>query len=102
MTYRPTAHPLAEGDMPRTLPVFIDSVRVLARDGDTLLSVLLRERGHVRQAEFGTPILRAGFCLMGVCQDCWISLSDNRRVRACTTYAEAGMQIVTKDGHGTD
>jgi len=99
MIFRPTAHPLSKGETPRTLSVFLDGVRVAARDGDTLLSVLLRERGHVRRAEFGTPVLRAGFCLMGACQDCWVSLADGERVRACTTLALAGMQIITETGH---
>lgn len=100
MNFRPTAHPTAEGDTPRTLSLTIDGVRVGVRDGDTLLSVLLRERGHVRRAEFGAPPrLRAGFCLMGACQDCWITLGGGNRVRACTTLAKADMQIITDTGH---
>lgn len=98
MAFRPTAYPIAEGATPRALSVVIDGVRVGARDGDTLLSVLLRERGHVRQAEFGVPVLRAGFCLMGACQDCWVTLAGGRRVRACTTLARDGMQVVTGNG----
>jgi len=36
---------------------------------------------------------RAGFCLMGACQDCWVALTDGRRLRACTTLAEDGMAL---------
>jgi predicted molibdopterin-dependent oxidoreductase YjgC len=99
MTFRPVAHPVVPGETP-LLALSIDGTPVNARAGDTLLSVLLRARGHVRQAEFGTPVLRAGFCLMGACQDCWVSLADGERVRACTTLARAGMQIITEPGHG--
>jgi len=98
MTFRPVAHPIVPGEMP-PLVLSIDGTPVNARAGDTLLSVLLRARGHVREAEFGTPVLRAGFCLMGACQDCWVSLADGERVRACTTLARAGMQIITETGH---
>lgn len=98
MTFRPVAHPIALGQTP-PLALSIDGTPVTARAGDTLLSVLLRARGHVRKAEFGTPVLRAGFCLMGACQDCWVSLAGGERVRACTTLARAGMQIITDTGH---
>jgi predicted molibdopterin-dependent oxidoreductase YjgC len=85
--------------MPRSVSIDVDGVAVAARAGDTLLSVLLRERGYVRRAEFGNPDLRAGFCLMGGCQDCWISLAGGERVRACTTLARDGMKLVTDDCH---
>ena len=31
---------------------------------------------------------RAGFCLMGACQDCWVRLRDGERLRACSTLLE--------------
>jgi len=40
----------------------------------------------------GAP--RAGFCLMGACQDCWVHLSSGQRVRACSTLAEDGMALI--------
>jgi aerobic-type carbon monoxide dehydrogenase small subunit (CoxS/CutS family) len=41
---------------------------------------------------------RAGFCLMGACQDCWVRLGDGRRVRACSTLLEAGQHISREPG----
>lgn len=62
--------------------------------GDTLLTAMLTAVRHLRISEFdGGP--RAGFCLMGVCQDCWITFADGRRVRACTTEVKQGMAIDT-------
>lgn len=91
MGYRPV--PLAlPGRAP--LPMLVDGRAVAAAEGDTVLTVLLRTCGAVRRAEFG-PGARAGFCLMGACQDCWVALADGRRLRACSTLAEAGMHIVT-------
>jgi aerobic-type carbon monoxide dehydrogenase small subunit (CoxS/CutS family) len=55
----------------------------------------------VRAAEFEDGA-RAGFCLMGACQDCWVSLEDGTRLRACTSFVAEGMRIVTQRdaGHG--
>ena len=66
--------------------------RIEALEGDSLLTALLLAGTQLRQSEFGDGP-RAGFCLMGACQDCWVSLSDGRRVRACTTPAEDGMAL---------
>jgi D-hydroxyproline dehydrogenase subunit gamma len=63
-----------------------------ALEGDTLLTALLLARGHLRISEFGDGP-RAGFCLMGACQDCWVALADGRRLRACTKLAEDGMAL---------
>ncbi|MFM8990423.1 MAG: 2Fe-2S iron-sulfur cluster-binding protein, partial [Alphaproteobacteria bacterium] len=44
--------------------------------------------------EFGEGA-RAGFCLMGACQDCFVALVDGSRVRACTTLVSEGMAVLT-------
>jgi D-hydroxyproline dehydrogenase subunit gamma len=33
---------------------------------------------------------------MGACQDCWVATADGASLRACTTYVEDGMAIVTR------
>ncbi len=85
------------------LRLTIDGATVEAVEGDSLLAVLLLTGRVVRHLEFdGAP--RAGFCLMGACQDCWVSLGDGERVRACTTPAANDMVIWTDpraaDAHG--
>ena len=84
---------LAETDRP-ILSFVLDGAPAAALEGDTLLTAILAQDGHLRASEFGDG-LRAGFCLMGACQDCWIWDDDGRRLRACTTYAEQGMRIRT-------
>jgi D-hydroxyproline dehydrogenase subunit gamma len=75
--------------------IFVDGRRVAALRGDTVLTAMLIDGNHVRRSEFsGEP--RAGFCLMGACQDCWVMTEAGERVRACTTFVEAGMRFVTK------
>jgi NADH dehydrogenase/NADH:ubiquinone oxidoreductase subunit G len=76
------------------LRLTIDGDAVEAIEGDSLLAVLLLNGRVVRHLEFGGEP-RAGFCLMGACQDCWVSLGGGERVRACTTLAADGMVIWT-------
>lgn len=101
MDYQPVRLALPGRDRIPEKRVLIDGVAVSAFSGDTVLAVLLRERGFVRRAEFGVdPRERTGFCLMGACQDCWVSLADGTRLRACTTLVENEMNIITSLSHG--
>ena len=63
--------------------------------GDTLLTAILTCAEHQRSSDFSAE-RRAGFCLMGACQDCWVRLADGRRVRACSTLLEEG-QAISRD-----
>jgi predicted molibdopterin-dependent oxidoreductase YjgC len=79
----------------RRIAFTLDGVAIDALEGDTVLTAILAARGHLRIAEF-TESPRAGFCLMGACQDCWVATADGRSLRACTTYVTEGMAIVTR------
>ena len=71
----------------------LDGVPIDAQRGDTLwVALLAGGAGHLRTSEFGDGP-RAGFCLMGACQDCWVEVVGRGRVRACTTPAEPGMEV---------
>ena len=74
--------------------ILIDGEMAAALAGDTLMVALLSHTRHLRESEFGDG-KRAGFCLMGACQDCWVWTADGQRLRACTTVVEEGMHIVT-------
>ena len=76
------------------LRILVDRAEVQAFAGDSVLVAVLTARNALRRHEFNDEP-RAGFCLMGACQDCWIWLEDGRRIRACTTYVEPGMRIRT-------
>ncbi len=63
--------------------------------GDSVLAAVLAVSDRLRRHEVdGEP--RTGFCAIGACQDCWMSLADGRRLRACTTPLEAGMALLTE------
>ena len=85
---------LAEAHRP-TVPLTIDGKPCTALEGDTLLVALMCNGRRARDSEFGDGP-RAGFCLMGACQDCWVRLADGRRVRACSTQLEDG-QAISRD-----
>jgi D-hydroxyproline dehydrogenase subunit gamma len=79
----------------KTFPITVDGVVCEAAEGDTLMVALLTSTSTLRDSEFGDG-RRAGFCLMGACQDCWVWTGQGERVRACSTPAMPGMSIVTK------
>ena len=71
----------------RRIAFTLDGVETEALEGDTVLTAILTTRGHLRIA---------GFCLMGVCQDCWVATADGTALRACTTFVAEGMAVVTR------
>ena len=84
----------------RSVPILIDGQAVQALEGDTLMVAMLNKVRDLRESEFGDG-KRAGFCLMGACQDCWVWTADGDRLRACTTVVKEGMHIVTKQPEAT-
>lgn len=83
------------GEFDRTpIEFFIDGRPVSGFEGDSLLVAVLNETDRLRSCEFGNGA-RAGFCLMGACQDCWLWTEDGKRLRACTTLLAQGMRIRT-------
>lgn len=75
-----------------TVGFVLDGKTLTGLEGDTVLTAILLSRRALRDAEFG-PEARAGFCLMGACQDCWIWQEDGPRIRACSTPLRAGMRL---------
>ncbi|HET6971388.1 MAG TPA: (2Fe-2S)-binding protein [Phenylobacterium sp.] len=85
---------IAEQDRP-AVEIEIDGVQVAALEGDTLLVAVLTHAPKLRESEFGDGP-RAGFCLMGACQDCWMWTAEGQRLRACTTTISAGLRVLTQ------
>jgi hypothetical protein len=77
------------------VPLSIDGRPVQALAGDTLLVALLTHGLRVRDSEFGDGA-RAGFCLMGACQDCWVWSAAGDRLRACSTAVQPGLAVLTQ------
>ncbi len=72
----------------------LDGQLASALAGDTVLTAVLTQSGQLRRNEFsGAP--RAGFCLMGACQDCWMQTATGERLRACSTFIAPGMALLS-------
>src|SRR5215475_6798432 len=74
--------------------IMVDGQTLVARRGETVLTALGTAAMHLRNSEFSGE-RRAGFCMMGACQDCWLWRSDGGRLRGCTSRVEEGMQLFT-------
>jgi hypothetical protein len=83
------------------LSFHLDGVKVSALEGDTVLTAILTQQRHVRHSDFSAEP-RAGFCLIGACQDCWVRCEDGTRFRACSTLVCEGVRLLTADVATTD
>ncbi|MBY2915369.1 (2Fe-2S)-binding protein [Rhizobium leguminosarum] len=83
----------------KQLTITIDGQSTTVLEGDSVLVALMLSVGRVRQSDFGDGA-RAGFCLMGACQDCWVWCEDGDRLRACSTLVDDGMRLTTKEPEG--
>jgi hypothetical protein len=107
----PSNSPSSESAMPTREPQFVriaetrreplrfylDGREVSALQGDTLLTAVLMQQRRLRESEFsGAP--RAGFCLIGACQDCWMRTEDGKRLRACSALVTEGLRVLTRSG----
>jgi len=96
MSSTPSSRFIRLGELDRApVALRIDGQAATALQGDTLLVALLQHGRRVRDSEFGDGA-RAGFCLMGACQDCWVWTEAGQRLRACSTPVEAGMAVLTR------
>ncbi|MDF3154675.1 (2Fe-2S)-binding protein [Mesorhizobium sp. XAP10] len=73
---------------------YLDGQMCRALAGDTVLTAMLASGHALRMSEFG-PEPRAGFCLMGACQDCWVWQEKGPRLRACSTSITDGVRLRT-------
>lgn len=76
----------------RKATLSFDGATIEATTGDSVLAALLASGCLIRRLEFGGEP-RAGFCLMGACQDCWVWSAENGRIRACTTNVTEDMVL---------
>lgn len=73
----------------------LDGQALDALAGDTILTAVLTHRATLRHTEFSGEA-RAGFCLMGACQDCWVSTETGERYQACCTFIQPGLRLLTR------
>lgn len=86
---------VAETERPH-ITITVDGQTITALEGDTLLTALLLAGSQLRFNEFDKKP-RAGFCLMGACQDCRVWTETGDELRACSTPVSSGLRIVTAE-----
>ncbi len=91
--------------LPRHAPrarLVVDGVEIEAWEGESILVAILCAGIAMRPLEESGA--RAGFCLMGACQECSVWHEDGRAIRACVTRVAGGMRLVTRrpDWEGVD
>lgn len=91
--HRPLLKRLAEKQR-ASVAFTLDGEPATALDGDTILTAVLTLHDRLRRNEF-SDAPRAGFCMMGACQDCWIATESGERLRACSTFIAPGMSLLT-------
>ena len=77
---------------PSLVQIEVQGRQIEAYEGESL-AVALGVAGHVHLRDSqvaGTP--RGAFCMMGVCQECAVTV-DGRRMEACGTSVRAGMVV---------
>lgn len=81
----------------RPLTLRIDGKTVTAYAGETLFAALLAEGIlALRYPSAGlTEAARGGFCGMGVCQECRVTVDGVPDRRACMTEVQEGMEVFT-------
>jgi sarcosine oxidase subunit alpha len=65
--------------------------------GETLFAALLAAGVRTLRHSFRSPTktARGGFCGMGVCQECRVTVDGRPDQRACMTEVRAGMEVLT-------
>ncbi len=79
--------------------ISVDGRPIEAVGGDSVLVAILTSLSLLRRHELSNEP-RAGFCLMGACQDCWMWTADGTRLRACTTAVADGLHVLTGPPEG--
>lgn len=78
----------------KRLQFFFEHALMHGFEGETVLTALLCNTEYIRRFEFSETV-RAGFCIMAACQDCWVWCDDGTRLRACTTPLIDGMRLLS-------
>lgn len=81
----------------RQVALSVNGIPVKAYSGETVFAVLLAEgiRALRRPVKNHSETARGGFCGMGVCQECRVTIDGMPDRRACMTEVREGMEVVT-------
>ena len=98
---RVRSHPIL-GPLPatKTVRVTFDGQTLAARAGEPIAAALLAAGVRVFRTMPGAGEARGGYCMVGRCADCLMTVDGELNVRACITPVRDGMRIATQHGLG--
>ena len=81
----------------RRVTIRVDGTPVAAYSGETLFAALLAAGIRTLRRSFkdSSKTVRGGFCGMGACQECRMTVDGLPDRRACMTEVREGMEVVT-------
>jgi len=81
----------------KRVTIRVNGASVAAYTGETLFAALLAAGIRTLRRSFNDPAktARGGFCGMGVCQECRVTVDGLPDRRACMTTVREGMEVVT-------
>ena len=101
--FRVREHPIL-GELPegKVVHISVDGRMLPAVEGEPILATLAAHgiRTCRTTTHRGEP--RWFYCGIGRCTDCMMVVNGVPNVRTCVTRVEAGMQVETQYGRGTD
>lgn len=80
----------------RGVPVTIDGVPFIAREGDTVAAALLAAGLRACRTTAVSNAPRAPFCMMGACFECLVAIDGHANRQACLVLVAPGMRIATQ------
>lgn len=78
------------------IDIEVDGRTVSAVEGEPLAAALIAA-GHWRLGRTATGQPRGPFCMIGLCQDCVVTVNGQPGVRSCTTAVTAGLCVSLDD-----
>jgi len=81
----------------KRVTIRVDGAPVAAYSGETLFAALLAAGIRTLRPSFKDPAqtARGGFCGMGVCQECRVTVDGRPDRRACMAEVREGMEVFT-------
>jgi sarcosine oxidase subunit alpha len=81
----------------KRVTIRVNGAPVAAYTGETLFAALLAAGIRTLRRSLNDPAktARGGFCGMGVCQECRVTVDGLPDRRACMTEVREGMEVVT-------
>ena len=73
---------------------FVNGQKCTAYPGETVFAALYASGYRVMNKRYRIHEARSGFCSMGVCYECLVSINGRKNQRACMVEVEENMKVI--------